>query len=46
MSDQPTITDPTPEPQHKPNEQGTVSVEGFIRIYDPNDQEVFLESRA
>jgi hypothetical protein len=30
----------------KPNETGTVSVEGFVKIFDPKNQEVFVEKRA
>jgi hypothetical protein len=30
----------------KPNETGTISVEGFVKIFDPKNQEVFVEKRA
>jgi hypothetical protein len=30
----------------RPNEAGTVQVEGFIRIFDPKTQQVFVEKRA
>ena len=30
----------------RPNETGIISVEGFVRIYDPKSQEVFVEKRA
>lgn len=30
----------------EPNENGKVSVEGFIRITDPNTKEIFVEKRA
>lgn len=30
----------------KPNETGTISVEGFIKIYDPTTKEVYVEKRA
>lgn len=30
----------------KPNETGTISVEGFVKIFDPNTQEKFVEKRA
>lgn len=32
--------------QKKPNETGSISVEGFVRIYDPNTKEKFVEKRA
>ena len=38
-----------PEPNisaNRPNETGTISVEGFIKIYDPKSNEVFVEKRA
>ena len=38
---------PKPEPNTKrPDETGTISVEGFIKIYDPKSKEVFVEKRA
>ena len=30
----------------RPNETGAISVEGFIRIFDPNTKEKFVEKRA
>jgi len=30
----------------KPNETGSISVEGFVKIYDPKSKEVFVEKRA
>jgi len=30
----------------RPNETGSVSVEGFVRIFDPKSKEVFVEKRA
>jgi len=39
-----------PEPQQpaskKPNDTGSISVEGFVRIFDPKTKEVFVEKRA
>jgi hypothetical protein len=40
-----------PEPAVKsatkrPNETGTISVEGFVKIFDPNTKEKFVEKRA
>lgn len=35
------------QPKSKqPNETGTISVEGFVRIFDPKTQDVFVEKRA
>ena len=30
----------------RPNETGSISVEGFVRIFDPKTQEIFVEKRA
>jgi hypothetical protein len=30
----------------RPNETGIISVEGFVKIYDPKSQEIFVEKRA
>ena len=36
-----------PEQQPKrPNETGTLQVDGFVKIFDPNSKEVFVEKRA
>ena len=34
-----------PRPK-KPNDTGSISVEGFVRIFDPKTKEVFVEKRA
>ena len=34
------------QPSKKPNETGTVNVEGFVKIFDPKTQEIFVEKRA
>jgi hypothetical protein len=40
-------TDHTTKPDTKrPNETGTVRVEGFVKIFDPKTQQVFVEKRA
>lgn len=33
-------------PKKRPNETGSISVEGFVRIFDPNTKEKFVEKRA
>jgi hypothetical protein len=30
----------------RPNETGSVSVQGFVKIFDPATQQVFVEKRA
>jgi len=30
----------------KPNDTGSINVEGFVRIFDPNTKEKFVEKRA
>lgn len=30
----------------RPNETGSVSVQGFVRIFDPKTKETFVEKRA
>jgi len=37
---------PTQPPAKKPNETGSISVEGFVKIFDPNTKEKFVEKRA
>jgi hypothetical protein len=39
----PNQTQPAPK---KPNETGSISVEGFVKIHDPKTKEVFVEKRA
>jgi hypothetical protein len=34
-----------PSPK-RPNETGSISVEGFVKIFDPNTNEKFVEKRA
>ena len=29
----------------RPNEQGTINVSSFVKIYDPNNREIFVETR-
>ena len=37
---------PVQPAQKKPNETGSISVEGFVRIFDPKTKETFVEKRA
>ena len=41
----PEAVKPQPQPK-RPNETGSISVEGFVRIFDPNTKEKFVEKRA
>ena len=44
-TDKQAIPEANPEVK-KPNENGIISVEGFIKIFDPNTKEIFVEKRA
>jgi hypothetical protein len=33
-------------PESKPNDQGSVNVTGFVRIFDPKTNETIVETRA
>ena len=49
QKDQPKNIAQTPEPQVKPrrpNDVGALQIDGFVKIFDPNTQEVFVEKRA
>ncbi len=39
------VAEQQPKPK-RPNETGSISVEGFVRIFDPNTKEKFVEKRA
>lgn len=42
----PTQPNTTAQPSRKPNDTGSISVEGFVKIFDPNTKEVMVEKRA
>lgn len=48
MTENTTQTQPIPQQSapKKPNDTGSISVEGFVRIFDPETKEVFVEKRA
>jgi hypothetical protein len=47
QKDQPkTIATPANTTPKRPNETGSISVEGFIKIFDPATKETFVEKRA
>ena len=47
MTDNTATQTPAPTPaSNRPNDTGSVSVEGFIKIFDPNNKKVFVEKRA
>ena len=37
---------PEQQKTRTPDDRGSVHVDGFVRIYDPNTQQVFLETRT
>jgi len=37
---------PEPIPPARPNEQSRLNIDEFVRITDPNTQQVFVEQRA
>jgi hypothetical protein len=37
---------PKPKQPKRPNETSAISVEGFVKIFDPNTKETFVEKRA
>lgn len=41
-----TQTNQPQTPQKRPNDTGSISVEGFVKIFDPNTKEKFVEKRA
>jgi hypothetical protein len=40
------INSATQSQPKRPNEQGSVSVTGFVKIFDPKTKETFVETRA
>lgn len=38
--------DPKPVQQRKPDDCGTISVAGFLRIFDPETKETYVETRG
>jgi hypothetical protein len=42
---QQTTSQKTVQPS-RPNDTGSISVEGFVKIYDPASKEVYVEKRA
>lgn len=46
MSSFPTPNTASAVPANRPNEQGTVHVQGFVKISDPKTGEVILEQRS
>lgn len=47
QKDQPKINNtPAGNMPKRPNETGSISVEGFVKIFDPKTKETFVEKRA
>jgi hypothetical protein len=42
---QPLASQKTVQPS-RPNDTGSISVEGFIKVFDPSTKEVYVEKRA
>ena len=40
------IPTPQPSPQKRPNDTGSVAVDGFVKIFDPKTRKVFVEQKA
>ena len=34
------------KPEKRPNDTGSVSVDGFVKIFDPKTRKVFVEQQA
>jgi hypothetical protein len=43
---QPTQSNSAPPAPKRPNETGSISVQGFVKIFDPATRQVFVEKRA
>lgn len=41
-----TANPPAVEKPKRPNETGTLQVDAFVKVFDPNNKEVFVEKRA
>lgn len=41
-----TVQQVNPNVPANPNEKGNFSVDGYVKIFDPNTKEVILEKRA
>ena len=35
-----------PQPEKRPNDTGSVAVDGFLKIFDPKTRKVFVEQKA
>lgn len=34
------------QPEKRPNDTGSVAVDGFVKIFDPNSRKVYVEQQA
>ena len=46
MTQNTTTNQPQQPAPKRPNETGSIRVEGFVKIFDPNTKEKFVEQRA
>jgi hypothetical protein len=40
------VSSKQPQMAAKPNETGTINVQGYFRVFDPNTQKTIVEGRA
>ena len=48
MSENNQLTQPAlaPNPEKRPDDTGSIGVEGFVKIFDPSTRKVFVEQQA
>jgi len=46
QNNQQSVKQKTDSQPKRPNEQGSVSVTGFVKIFDPKTKQIFVETRA
>lgn len=45
MSENTKPLETTDQKQFKPDEAGSIVIDGFVRVFDPNTKETFVETR-
>ena len=46
MNEKIELKQPVQQAPKKPNETGSLQIDGFVKIFDPNNKEVYVEKRA
>ena len=46
MNEKIELKQPVQQKPKKPNETGSLQIDGFVKIFDPNNKEVYVEKRA